>query len=217
MGQKVHPTGFRIGPLFQWISRWYANDQLYGQQVFEDLELRKYIESKLANAGITKVEIERSINNIHLLFHVARPGVVIGRGGTTLTELQKTITDMVNTKTKSGRKMSAAIDVVQVENPDLEAKLVALRIADQLINRYPQRRAVGQAMDRVRQAGAKGVKIQLSGRIGGAEISRREKYSQGTVPSQTLRSDISYAHVPALTKSGYIGVKVWINRGEKEA
>lgn len=215
MGQKVHPTGFRIGPLFQWISRWYANDRLYGPQVFEDLELRKYIESKLANAGITKVEIERSINNIHLLLYVARPGVVIGRGGATLTELQKTITHMVNVNTQNGRKMSAAIDVVQVEQPDLEAKLVALRIADQLINRYPHRRAVGQAIDRVHQAGAKGVKIQLSGRIGGAEISRREKFSRGTIPCQTLRSDISYAHVPALTKSGYVGIKVWVNRGEK--
>ena len=113
--------------------------------------------------------------------------------------------------------MATAIDVVQIDQPDLEAKLVAQRIADQLINRYPHRRAVGQAMERVSQAGAKGVKIQLSGRIGGAEISRREKYSQGTVPSQTLRSNISYAHFPALTKSGYVGVKVWVNRGEKGA
>lgn len=215
MGQKVHPIGFRIGPLFQWSSRWYANDQLYARQIFEDSQLRKYIESKLANAGITKIEIERSINNIHLILHVARPGVVIGRGGATLSELQKIITDMVNTNAKNGRKMTAAIDVVQIEQPDLEAKLVASRIADQLVNRYPHRRAVSQATDRVRQAGAKGVKIQLSGRIGGAEISRREKYNQGTVPNQNLRSDISYAHIPALTKSGYVGIKVWINRGEK--
>lgn len=208
MGKKVNPISFRIGPLLKWSSRWYANDRVYKKQVLEDIKLREFIRSRLANAGITKIEIERSINNVHLILHVSRPGVVIGRGGTTLSELQKTIAKMVN--------IQASLDVEQVEKPDLEAQLIAERIAAQLVNRYPPRRAAVQTLERVMQAGACGIKIQLAGRVGGAEISRTEKYAKGTIPTQTLRSDISYAQVPALTKSGYVGVKVWINRGEKE-
>jgi small subunit ribosomal protein S3 len=142
--------------------------------------------------------------------------VVIGRGGATLKELQESVAAIIAGDPTKPKGKRATIDVVEVENPDVEASVIAGRIADQLIKRYPHRRAVSQAIERVKQAGAKGIKIQLSGRINGAEISRREKFADGTVPTQSLRHDISYAGVPALTKSGYVGVKVWIDRGEKE-
>lgn len=172
---------------------------------------------RLVMAGVTKIEIKRSINSINVVLHVARPGVVIGRGGSTLKSLQDDVEKIVAKAAPSARGKRISLDVVEVENPELESSVVAQRLVDQLIKRYPHRRAISQALERVKQAGALGIKIQLSGRINGAEISRREKYSVGTVPTQTLRNDISYAEVPALTKSGYVGVKVWINKGEKEA
>lgn len=196
-------------------SRWFAGKRSYGDQVFEDLKLREFLENRLENAGVVKIDIERSINKVNIVLSVSRPGVVIGRGGATLKQLQEDIAKIVKAGKDNSQKINIAFDVVQVEQPDLEAKLVAQRISDQLKNRYPHRRAVTQALEKVIQAGAKGVKIQLSGRIAGAEIGRREKYSRGTVPLTTIRSDISYAQVPSLTKSGYVGVKVWINRGEK--
>lgn len=216
MGQKVNPTGFRLGPLYTWSSQWYAEKKDYRQQVFEDLAIRSYLLNRLVLAGVTNVEIKRSINVINILLHVARPGVVIGRGGSNLKELQEELEQLVKINVLGSKGRRVGLEVVEVENPDVEAGVVAQRIADQLVKRYPYRRAVSQALDRIMQAGAKGVKIQLSGRINGAEISRREKYKRGSIPTQTLRCDISYTHVPALTKSGYIGVKVWINRGEKE-
>lgn len=216
MGQKVNPTGFRLGPLYTWSSQWYAEKKDYRQQVFEDLAIRSYLLKRLVMAGVTNVEIKRSINVINILLHVARPGVVIGRGGSNLKELQEELEQLVKINVLGSKGRRVGLEVVEVENPDVEAGVVAQRVSDQLVKRYPYRRAVSQALDRIMQAGAKGVKIQLSGRINGAEISRREKYKRGSVPAQTLRCDISYTHVPALTKSGYIGVKVWINRGEKE-
>ena len=167
-------------------------------------------------AGITSIEIKRSINAVNIVLHVARPGVVIGRGGATLKALQEDLEKMAVDNMGGSKGKRVGLDVIEVENPEQEAVIVAQRIADQLVKRYPSRRAVSQALDKVRQAGALGIKIQLSGRINGAEISRREKYFSGTVPTQTLRNDISFAQVPALTRSGYVGVKVWINRGEKE-
>jgi len=214
MGNKVNPISFRTGPVFAAQSRWFADKRSYGDQVFEDLQLREFLEKRLENAGIVRVDIERSINKVNIVLSVSRPGVVIGRGGATLKELQEEIAKMVKTGKARGQQINVGFDVVQVEQPDLEAKLVAQRISDQLKNRYPHRRAVSQALEKVMQAGAKGVKIQLSGRIAGAEIGRREKYSKGTVPSTTIRGDISYAQVPSLTKSGYVGIKVWVNRGE---
>jgi len=217
MGQKVHPTGFRIGSFYSWSSQWYAPARDYFRQILEDEKLRSYLTKRLVLAGVTKVEIKRSINVINIVLHVARPGVVIGRGGATLKALQDEVAEIASPAKLAEKGKHVNLDVIEAENPELEAPVIAQRLADQLIKRYPHRRAIAQAIDRVRQAGAKGIKIQLSGRIGGAEISRREKYSQGTVPTQTLRSDISYAEFPALTKSGYVGIKVWINRGEREA
>src|SRR3990167_1957396 len=214
MGNKVNPISFRTGPLLVSKSRWFAGKRNYGDQVFEDLKLREFLEKRLENAGIVRIDIERSINKVNIVLSVSRPGVVIGRGGATLKELQEEISKMVKAGRAKGQQINIGFDVVQVDQPDLEAKLVAQRISDQLKNRYPHRRAVTQALEKVMQAGAKGVKIQLSERIAGAEIGRREKYSKGTVPSTTIRSDISYAHVPSLTKSGYVGIKVWVNRGE---
>lgn len=217
MGQKVHPTGFRLGPLYTWVSQWYSEKGNYREQIFEDQSLRAFLVQRLSLAGITKIEIKRSINAVNIVLHVARPGVVIGRGGSTLKALQEELESMIEvSKGGNNKGKRIGLDVVEVENAEQEATVVAQRIADQLVKRYPSRRAVSQALDKVRQAGALGIKIQLSGRINGAEISRREKYSSGTVPTQTLRNDISYAQVPALTRSGYVGVKVWINRGEKK-
>lgn len=217
MGQKVHPIGFRLGPLYTWSSQWYAQKKEYRDQILEDEKLRKFLTKRLPMAGVTKIEIKRSINSIVIALSVARPGVVIGRGGATLKLLQDDLEKIVEESAPQAKGKRISLDVVEVESPELEAAVVAQRLVDQLIKRYPHRRAISQALERVKQAGALGVKIQLSGRINGAEISRREKYSTGTVPAQTLRNDISYAEVPALTKSGYVGVKVWINRGEKEA
>jgi small subunit ribosomal protein S3 len=213
MGQKVHPFGFRLGFLYRWKSLWYSSPKTYQQQVLEDYRLRQLLETKLLSAGITQVEIERSINTIKITLLVSRPGVVIGRGGSNLEQLKKEITKFLG-KADDGKAKKIEIEVKEVKDPDLSAKLVLDRIIDQLEKRYPHRRAVSQAMSRVMGSGAKGIKVIFSGRIGGAEIGRTEKYEEGTVPTQTLRADIDYAERPALTKSGYVGIKVYINRGE---
>lgn len=218
MGQKVNPFGFRLGNQYTWKSRWFAEKYEYTKQVLEDVKLRRFLNNQLKLAGLTKIEIERSINEIRIIFHVSRPGVVIGRGGTALELLKKEVMKLLKINPNDPKSMKVVIDdIVEVKNPDLHAKLVAQRIADQLEKRYPHRRAVSQAIDRVMNSGAKGVKIVLAGRIAGAEISRTEKYTKGSVPTQTLRADINYAQYPALTKSGYVGIKVWIYRGEKQA
>jgi small subunit ribosomal protein S3 len=215
MGQKVNPTGFRIGNTFTWKSTWYASAKDYAQKVLEDKMIRDFFEKKLSNAGLDRVEIDRSINVIKIRLHVSRPGVVIGRGGANLEELKNELARLMKVNPNDPKGMKVSIDeIVEVKNPDLSAKFVAERITDQLKKRYPHRRAVAQALERVMNAGAKGVKIQLSGRIGGAEIGRTEKYSEGTVPTQTLRNIIDYYESPALTRSGYVGIKVWINKGE---
>ena len=213
MGQKVNPLLFRLGILYKSSSRWFATKGEYRELVLQDLKLKKFIETRLHLAGIVSVEIERSINTMRIIISASRPGVVIGRGGANLEILKKEIETYLKTIGASAA-LKFQLDVHEVKNPDLSAKLVGERIAEQLIKRYPQRRAVAQAQERVMAAGAKGIKIQLSGRINGAEISRSEKYSVGNVPTQTLRSDIDYAIVPALTRSGYIGIKIWIYKGE---
>lgn len=217
MGQKVNPTGFRLGTLYTWDSRWFADDKkTYQQFLLQDIALRRFLMEKLRPAGIVKVIIERSINLIKVTLLVSRPGVVIGRGGSGLEQLKKLIAEKLNINPADPKAPKLEINVAEVKNPDLSAYLVCQRIVDQLCRRYPHRRAVSQAIEKVMAAGAKGVKIVLSGRIGGAEIGRTEKYSRGKVPLQTLRADIDYAEMPALTKSGYIGVKVYIYKGEKE-
>ncbi|MBU0619405.1 30S ribosomal protein S3 [Patescibacteria group bacterium] len=216
MGQKVNPTGFRLGTLYTWKSRWFAEGKTYQDFLFEDIKLRKFLMEKLKLAGITNVLIERSLKTIKITLFVSRPGVVIGRGGSGLEELKKLINQQLDIKTKLTGSAKVEIHVQEVKDPDLSAHLVCLRIVEQLKKRYPHRRAVSQAIERVMGSGAKGIKIALAGRVAGAEISRTEKYSEGKLPLQTLRADIDYAAMPALTRSGYIGVKVWIFKGEKK-
>jgi len=214
MGQKVNPTGFRLGNIFSWKSRWFAKPEEYSAKVLEDHRLREYFNKKLSNAGLVQVDIERSISKLRIVLNVSRPGVVIGKGGANLEEIKKEIERILNTAKAKKEQVHVDLKVEEVKSPDLSAKLVAERIIMQLIGRYPHRRAVSQALEKVMAAGAKGVKIQLSGRIGGAEIGRTEKYFQGSIPTQTLRANIDYYEAPAKTRSGYVGIKVWIYRGE---
>jgi len=224
MGQKINPKGFRIGTVFTWGSRWFADKRHYKELVFEDAKIRDMLLIRLKPAGLAQIVIERSINKVKLTLFVSRPGVVIGRGGSGLEELKKYIEkfmmrtqlmtfpyDVKKTVTESN-KIKVELAVEPVKEPNLNAFLVAQTISDQIIKRMPHKRACNQAIERCMSAGAKGVKIMLSGRIGGAEIHRKEKYQHGTVPLSTIREDIDYAISPALTKSGYVGVKVWICR-----
>jgi small subunit ribosomal protein S3 len=217
MGQKINPTGFRVGTFLPWKSRWFADDSKYKDYLLEDIKIRKALMGKLKLAGITQVEIERLPKSMVIILTVSRPGVVIGRGGTGLEDIKKSILETIS-KVRGTKVKDLKIDlrVNEVKNPELSAQLVATRIASELERRMPHRRAVSRAMDRVLQAGAEGIKIVLSGRIGGAEISRVEKYQKGSVPTQTLREDIDYAQVPALLKRGYVGVKVYIHKKKEE-
>lgn len=216
MGQKVNPTGFRLGNTFTWKSRWYSDPHSYSKLVIEDYRLRQYLEKKLHNAQLVQIDIERSHKVIKVVLFVARPGVVIGRGGANLEEIKKEVEQIANRGLTDGGKTKVDIRVEEVTQPELSAKLVAETIVQQLIKRFPHRRAVAQAMEKVQQAGAIGIKISLSGRIAGAEIGRTEKYSVGSIPTQTLRAIIDYYHAPARTRSGYVGVKVWIYKGESQ-
>lgn len=215
MGQKVNPKGFRIGIVFPWSSRWFATGKDYKNLLLQDVTLRKALHSRLKQAGLAQVEIERSINKMRIILHVAKPGIVIGRGGSGLEETKKFIeallkTDKIAIKTTEQQKTRIELTVEPVKEPNLNAFLVATQVADQLARRMPHKRVCNQTVERVMQSGAKGVKIGLSGRINGAEIARRENYKQGSIPLSTIREEIDFAHVPSLTRSGYIGVKVWI-------
>lgn len=219
MGQKIHPYGFRLGPLYTWTSRWFANDARYADILLQDVLLREALTKRLKPSGLALVEIERSINKLRVILHVSRPGLVIGRGGTGLEEIKKFVEMTLRAiahKRKLGKtafdqaKTKVEVVVEPVKEPNLSAQIVATNIGDQLVKRMPHKRVCMQTLDRVMTSGAKGVKIKLSGRIAGAEISRRETYKTGSIPLSTLREDVEYAEVPALTKSGYIGVKVWI-------
>ncbi len=223
MGQKINPKGFRLGTTSSWSSRWFADKGRYRDLLFADVKLRRALLAKLKSAGVAQVEIERSINKVTVTLHVSRPGVVIGRGGSGLEEIKKFIETFLYThkKIQSGKslprvlesgKIKVEVTVDPVKEPNLDAHLVATTIADQLAKRLPHKRVANQAVERAMNAGAKGVRILLAGRIAGAEIARREKYQVGTVPLSTIREDIDFASVPSLTKSGYIGVKVWICR-----
>lgn len=219
MGQKIHPYGFRLGPLYTWVSRWFADDSRYADLLLQDVLLREALVKRLKPAGLASVEIERSINKIRVVLHVSRPGLVIGRGGTGLEDVKKFVEATLRTIAREKRLGKAAFDAAKmkvevvvepVKEPNLSAQIVATNIADQLIKRMPHKRICMQTLDRVMTSGARGVKIKLAGRIAGAEISRRETYKAGTIPLSTLREEVDYAEVPALTKSGYVGVKVWI-------
>lgn len=214
MGQKVNPTGFRLGKIFSWKSRWFAKPEEYSDKVLEDKTLRNYFNKKLEGAGLVQVDIERYISKMRIVLQVSRPGVVIGKGGTNLEEIKKEVEKLLNVSKEKKDQVKVDLKVEEVKSPDLSARLVAERIVSQLIGRFPHRRAVLQALDKVMAAGAKGVKVQLSGRVGGAEIGRTEKYFKGSVPTQTLRANIDYFEIPARTRSGYVGIKVWIYKGE---
>ena len=213
MGQKINPKLLRLGPVYNWSSRWF-DDKRYKETVLEDYKLRGALMKKLEAAGISNIEIERSINSIKLTVYVLRPGMVIGRAGTGMEDLRKFLLSIL--PGKQGGKNAAKLDIriEPVKEPNLDAYLVAKSISDQLLKRFPHRRVMSQSIGRVMGAGAKGARIVLSGRIGGAEIGRREKLQQGKVPLSTIRENIEFASVPALTKKGYIGIKVWINKPE---
>jgi small subunit ribosomal protein S3 len=212
MGQKINPKGFRVGIVFPWSSRWYAGGRMYKELVFADAKLREVLMAKLKPAGLAQVVIERSINKVKVVLHVSRPGIVIGRGGSGLEDLKKFIQKHMDKMHKGENKTKIELAVEPIKEPNLNAYLVGQNIADQMIRRMMHKRVCNQAIDRVMTAGAKGVRIILAGRIGGAEIARREKYQAGTVPLSTIREEVDFATVPALTKSGYVGIKVWICR-----
>lgn len=206
MGQKVNPTGLRVGVIKDWESRWYAADKDFGATLVEDYKLRKFLLDRLKAAGVPKVEIERDAKRVRINVFCAKPGIVIGRGGSEIDKLKAEVEKML------GKPVS--INIVEIKQPDLDATLVAENIAGQLERRVSYRRAVKQAIGRTMRLGAKGIKVQVSGRLGGAEIARSESYHEGTIPLQTIRADIDYGFVEAATTYGRIGVKVWIYKGE---
>ena len=206
MGQKINPTGLRIGVIKDWESRWYAKKSDFGATLVEDYELREYLLETLAPAGVPKVEIERTAKRVRINIHVAKPGMVIGRGGAEIEKLKATL------EKKLGKEVS--LNIIEIKNPDVNAQLVAESIASQLERRISFRRALKQAIGRAMKLGAKGIKCQVSGRVGGAEIARSETYKEGTIPLQTIRADIDYGFAAAKTTYGRIGVKVWIYTGE---
>ncbi len=206
MGQKINPTGLRIGVIKDWESRWYAKKNTFGDTLVEDYELREYLLETLAPAGVPKVEIERTAKRVRINIHVAKPGMVIGRGGAEIEKLKATI------EKKLGKEVS--LNIIEIKNPDVNAQLVAENIAAQLERRISFRRALKQAIGRAMKLGAKGIKCQVSGRLGGAEIARSETYKEGTIPLQTIRADIDYGFAEAKTTYGRIGVKVWLYKGE---
>ncbi len=217
MGQKINPIGFRIGVFLPWRSRWFADTGKYKDYLIEDIKIRTTLMEKLKLAGIISVEIERLPKSLIIIMTVSRPGVVIGRGGTGLEDLKKLILDIIEkNRGEAVKDLKIDLQVNDIKNPEISAHLVATRIASELERRMPHRRVISRTMDRIMQSGADGVKIVLSGRIGGAEISRVEKYHLGSVPTQTLRANIDYAQVPALLKKGYVGVKVFIHKKEEE-
>ena len=206
MGQKINPTGLRVGVIKDWESRWYAKNADFGDMLVEDYNLREWLLTKLAPAGVPKIEIERDANRVRINIHCAKPGMVIGRGGSEIDKLK------AECEKKLGRDVS--LNIVEIKSPDLNAQLVAESIASQLERRISFRRALKQAIGRTMKLGAKGIKTQVSGRLGGADIARTEHYHEGTIPLQTIRADIDYGFAEAKTTYGRVGVKVWIYRGE---
>ena len=205
MGQKVNPVGLRVGIIRDWESKWFAGKD-YADLLHEDLKVREYITKRLSDASVSKVEIERAANRLNVTIHTAKPGMVIGKGGTEVEALRKALNSLTSKRVH--------INILEIKRADMDATLVAESIARQLENRVSFRRAQKQAIQRSMRAGAKGIKTMVSGRLGGADIARSESYSEGTVPLHTLRADIDYATAEADTTYGKLGVKVWIYRGE---
>ncbi len=206
MGQKVRPTGFRVGVMETWRSRWYASKREFGDLLLEDHKIRKFVATKYAFAEIARVEIERTRDQVVVHMHTARPGVIIGRKGQEVDKLKAELEDL------TGRRMD--VKIVEITNPNRNAKLVAMKIAQQLQKRGSFRRAIKKTLDEVMSSGVYGVKIQMSGRLGGAEMSRQEKASRGSIPLSTLRRHIDYGLAESKTTMGIIGVKVWIDLGD---
>mgnify|MGYP002528203392 FL=1 len=206
MGQKVNPHGLRVGVIKDWDSKWFAKDHLFGDILVEDKKIRDYLKQTLFAAGVPTIRIERDPSKIRIFIHCAKPGMVIGKGGAEIEKLRLNVEKLIG--------KPVALNIVEIKQPDLNAQLVAESIAAQLERRTSFRRAMKQAISRTMQRGAKGIKTQVSGRLGGAEIARTEHYHEGTIPLQTLRADIDYGFAEAKTTYGRIGVKVWIYRGE---
>jgi len=210
MGQKVNPHGLRVGVIKDWSSRWYAKDEVFGDTIVSDYKLRKFLKERLMQAGVPEIEIERDNSRVKVIIHCAKPGIVIGKGGTEIEKLKHVIADFL----KLPANVTVDVKVVEIRQPDLNAQLVAENIAAQLEKRISFRRAMKQAIGRTMRLQAKGIKIAVSGRLGGAEIARSEHYHEGTIPLQTLRADIDYGFWEANTTYGKIGIKVWIYKGE---
>ena len=206
MGQKVNPHGLRVGVIKDWDSRWYASDEKVGDLIVEDQKIRKYLKKTLYGAGVPKIEIERSNEVVTIFLHCARPGMVIGKGGEQIEQYRLAVEKLIGKKVR--------LNIVEVRNPDMNAQLVAENITQQLEKRISHRRAMKNAMARAMRAGAKGIKVCCSGRLGGREIAGVEHYHEGTIPLQTIRADIEYGFAEAATTFGRIGVKVWIYKGE---
>ena len=206
MGQKVNPHGLRVGVIKNWDSRWFAKDEVFGDTLVSDYNIRKYLKKELQSAGVPKIEIERDSRRVRVFIHCAKPGMVIGKGGVEIEKYKAQLEKMVG--------MPVSLNVIEVRQPDLNAQLVAENVCLQLEKRTSFRRAMKMAIRNTMRLGAKGIKIMCSGRLAGAEIARSETYHEGTIPLQTLRADIEYGFWEANTTYGKIGVKVWIYRGE---
>ena len=206
MGQKVNPHGLRIGIIKDWDTKWYAGKKNFSEFLVEDFKIRKFIKNKLYSAGISRIEIERAANKIKVNVNTAKPGLVIGKGGAGIEELRKQLEKLT--------QKNVLINITEIKVPELDAQIVAESIAAQLEKRISFRRAMKQAMSRAMKLGAKGIKTQVAGRVGGAEIARTEHYHEGTIPLQTLRADVDYGFAEADTTYGKLGVKVWIYKGE---
>lgn len=207
MGQKVNPNGLRVGIIKDWNSKWYADKKHFADYLIEDNTVRTYVKNKLQNSGISKIEIERAAKRVKLNIFTAKPGMVIGKGGTGIESLKKELKELIANK-------NVLINIVEVKNADSNAQLMAENVASQLVRRISFRRAMKQTIQRAMRFGIKGVKISCSGRLAGAEIARNEQYHEGTIPLQTLRADIDYGFAEADTTYGKIGVKVWVYKGE---
>ena len=208
MGQKVNPIGFRTGIMIGWKSRWYASKREFSDLLLEDFKIRKYVTDKYRFAGIPTIEIERTRDEVKVVLHAARPGVIIGRKGQQVDQLQEELQALV------GRRINIKIE--EIQRPEIQAHLVAEEIAEQLSKRASFRRTLKRAIEQTMEAGAKGIKIQISGRLGGAEMARQEKQIAGSMPLSTLRAKIDYGFVEAATAQGNIGVQVWVNQGMYE-
>ena len=212
MGQKVNPHGLRVGVIKDWDSRWFAKDDAFGDILVEDYNLRKFLKNSLQLAGVPRIEIERDATKVRIHIHCAKPGMVIGKGGAEIEKLRAQCEKIINKNREVPAKVF--INIVEVKQPDKDAQLVAENVASQLERRISFRRAMKQCIGHTMKLGAQGIKIQVSGRLGGAEIARSEHYHEGTIPLQTLRADIDYGFAEANTTYGKIGVKVWIYAGE---